>query len=40
MSSDLNCDVMYNVAINDTIGGIAAGCRQTNPSDAAVKPSK
>ncbi|EFQ84856.1 hypothetical protein PTT_20350 [Pyrenophora teres f. teres 0-1] len=36
---DRNCGAGYNAAIDDTIGGAAAGCGQTNPSNAAVRPS-
>ncbi|KNG46423.1 hydrolytic enzyme protein [Stemphylium lycopersici] len=38
-ASDANCGAAYNAAIDDTIGGLAAGCRQDNPSNAEVKPS-
>ncbi|EDU44064.1 hypothetical protein PtrSN002B_010820 [Pyrenophora tritici-repentis] len=38
-ASDRNCGAAYNAAIDDTIGGAAAGCGQTNPSNAAVRPS-
>ncbi|CAG5177894.1 uncharacterized protein ALTATR162_LOCUS8431 [Alternaria atra] len=30
-ASDPNCGAAFNAAIDDTIGGLAAGCRQTNP---------
>jgi hypothetical protein len=39
VSSDPNCGAAFNAAIDDTIGGLAAGCRQTNPSNAVVRPS-
>ncbi|USP78104.1 hypothetical protein yc1106_05378 [Curvularia clavata] len=38
-ASDPNCGAAYNAAVDDTIGGLAAGCGQTNPSNAAVRPS-
>ncbi|CAI9629926.1 unnamed protein product [Alternaria burnsii] len=38
-ASDPNCGAAYNAAVDDTIGGAVAGCGQTNPSNAAVKPS-
>ncbi|KAK7183449.1 hypothetical protein DPSP01_010557 [Paraphaeosphaeria sporulosa] len=38
-ASDPNCGAAYNAAIDDTTGGLLAGCSQTNPSNAAVKPS-
>ncbi len=39
VSSDPNCGAAYNAAVDDTIGGAAAGCGQMNPSNAAVRPS-
>ena len=39
MSSDPNCGAAFNAAIDDTVGGAVAGCGQTNPSNAALKPS-
>ena len=39
VSSDPNCGAAFNAAIDDTIGGLAAGCRQTNPSNAVARPS-
>ena len=39
VSSDPNCGAAYNAAVDDTIGGAAAGCGQTNPSNPAVRPS-
>jgi hypothetical protein len=39
VSSDPNCGAAYNAAVDDTIGGAAAGCSQTNPSNAVVRPS-
>ncbi|RYN23883.1 hypothetical protein AA0113_g2876 [Alternaria arborescens] len=38
-ASDPNCGAAYNAAVDDTVGGAIAGCGQTNPSNAAVKPS-
>jgi len=39
-SSDPNCGAAYSSAIDDTIGGLPAGCSQNNPSNSASKPSK
>jgi hypothetical protein len=39
VSSDPNCGAAYDAAVDDTIGGAAAGCSQTNPSNAVVRPS-
>ncbi|KAI5927581.1 hypothetical protein F4810DRAFT_648406 [Camillea tinctor] len=36
-ASDANCGDAYDAAIDDTIGGLAAGCSQANPSNAASK---
>ncbi|KAI1638432.1 hypothetical protein F4809DRAFT_253262 [Biscogniauxia mediterranea] len=38
-ASDANCGDAYDAAVDDTIGGLAAGCSQTNPSNAVSKPS-
>lgn len=37
--SDANCGAAYNAAVDDTVGGLVAGCSQSNPSNAASKPS-
>lgn len=38
-SSDPNCGKAYDAAVDDTVGGYAAGCSQTNPSNLVSKPS-
>ncbi|KAI0594098.1 hypothetical protein F4775DRAFT_575273 [Biscogniauxia sp. FL1348] len=38
-ASYVNCGDAYDAAIDDTVGGLVAGCAQTNPSNAASKPS-
>ncbi|KAK3208823.1 hypothetical protein GRF29_77g2135102 [Pseudopithomyces chartarum] len=38
-ASDANCGAAYNAAVDDTVGGLVAGCSQSNPSNAASKPS-
>ncbi|EOA91674.1 uncharacterized protein SETTUDRAFT_86028 [Exserohilum turcica Et28A] len=38
-ASDPNCGAAYNAAVDDTLGGAAAGCGRTNPSNPAVRPS-
>ncbi|KAF2437474.1 hypothetical protein P171DRAFT_506307 [Karstenula rhodostoma CBS 690.94] len=37
-ASDSNCGAAYNAAVDDTTGGIFAGCSQTNPTNSAKKP--
>lgn len=37
--SDPNCGEAYRAAVDDTVGGYAAGCSQTNPSNLVSKPS-
>lgn len=37
--SDPNCGAAFNSAIDDTVGGLLAGCSQTNPSNSVSKPS-
>ena len=37
--SDANCGAAFNAAVDDTLGGLVAGCSRTNPSNAASKPS-
>ncbi|KAH8592549.1 hypothetical protein B0O99DRAFT_517706 [Bisporella sp. PMI_857] len=37
-SSDPNCGAAYNAAVDDTVGGLLAGCSRTNPSNAVAKP--
>lgn len=36
--SDANCGAAYDAAVDDTVGGVLAGCSQTNPSNSAVAP--
>ncbi|KAF2852514.1 hypothetical protein T440DRAFT_29429 [Plenodomus tracheiphilus IPT5] len=38
-ASDPNCGAAFSAAVDDTIGGAAAGCGQTNPVNAVVRPS-
>ncbi|CAJ2501271.1 Uu.00g041240.m01.CDS01 [Anthostomella pinea] len=37
-SSDPNCGAAYDAAVDDTVGGVLAGCSQTNPTNAAKAP--
>ncbi|ETS81030.1 hypothetical protein PFICI_06032 [Pestalotiopsis fici W106-1] len=37
-SSDANCGAAYDAAVDDTVGGVLAGCGQTNPSNSAAAP--
>lgn len=37
--SDPNCGAAFNAAVDDTVGGALRGCGQTNPTNAAVRPS-
>ncbi|KAB8070966.1 hypothetical protein BDV29DRAFT_193635 [Aspergillus leporis] len=37
-SSDTNCGSAYDAATDDFLGGLVAGCSQTNPSHAVSKP--
>lgn len=37
-ASDKNCGSAFNSAVDDTLGGWAAGCGQTNPSLPVSKP--
>ncbi|KAL4933805.1 uncharacterized protein BDV17DRAFT_286616 [Aspergillus undulatus] len=37
-SSDPNCGAAYDAAVDDTLLGVANGCSQTNPSEAASAP--
>ncbi|KAI9154941.1 hypothetical protein HJFPF1_07502 [Paramyrothecium foliicola] len=38
-ASDPNCGAAFNAAVDDTAGGLGAGCSQTNPRNAVAKPS-
>ncbi|KAF9701052.1 hypothetical protein EKO04_000123 [Ascochyta lentis] len=38
-SRDANCGAAYDAAVDDTLLGAATGCGQTNPSNAASRPS-
>ncbi|EUC28466.1 hypothetical protein COCCADRAFT_109078 [Bipolaris zeicola 26-R-13] len=38
-ASDPNCGAAFNAAVDDTVGGALRGCGQTNPTNAAVRPS-
>ncbi|QRD83370.1 hypothetical protein F9C07_1706 [Aspergillus flavus] len=35
---DPNCGDAYNAAVDDTAGGLIAGCSQTNPSNSVSPP--
>ncbi|KAE8310294.1 hypothetical protein BDV41DRAFT_397324 [Aspergillus transmontanensis] len=37
-ASDPNCGDAYNAAVDDTVGGLVAGCSQTNPSNSVSPP--
>ena len=36
--SDPNCGDAYDAAVDDTAGGLVAGCSQANPSSAVSAP--
>ncbi|PIG89364.1 hypothetical protein AARAC_006578 [Aspergillus arachidicola] len=35
---DPNCGDAYDAAVDDTVGGLVAGCSQTNPSNSVSPP--